>query len=228
MLVKVSSPGLGHVCLKEKNIVLQVVRHLIAAGHDVHVVTGAPEFVFTTEIQSPNLHIRKVGLDTEEVLGKPFHQGSDGSSGHAVPAFRDVIDVPLVVRRFAISIFTAWYGRYILVHQVAGTWTARYRAVPPKIDCWRSISVVDSRLKGEIDRRRSIKGEIDRRQSIEQEKGRKKKRKKKKKRKEEKKRPKARVRSSPARRPRPWVVVSVSPARGERSRRPRPFFSLFF
>ncbi|RZR91712.1 hypothetical protein BHM03_00019885 [Ensete ventricosum] len=83
MLVKVSSPGLGHVCLKEKNLVLQVVRHLIAAGHDVHVVTGAPEFVFTTEIQSPNLHIRKVGLDTEEVLGKPFHQGSDGSSGHA-------------------------------------------------------------------------------------------------------------------------------------------------
>ncbi|RWW11687.1 hypothetical protein GW17_00024686 [Ensete ventricosum] len=86
MLVKVSSPGLGHVCLKEKNLVLQVVRHLIAAGHDVHVVTGAPEFVFTTEIQSPNLHIRKVGLDTEEVLGKPFHQGSDGSSGHAAAA----------------------------------------------------------------------------------------------------------------------------------------------
>lgn len=42
---------------------VQVVRHLIAAGHDVHVVTGAPEFVFTTEISSPNLHIRKVLLD---------------------------------------------------------------------------------------------------------------------------------------------------------------------
>ncbi|KAL5224714.1 hypothetical protein ABZP36_011353 [Zizania latifolia] len=40
-----------------------VVRHLIATGHDVHVVTGAPEFVFTTEIKSPNLHIRKVLLD---------------------------------------------------------------------------------------------------------------------------------------------------------------------
>ncbi|WOL08538.1 L-arabinokinase-like isoform X1 [Canna indica] len=42
---------------------ISVVRHLIAAGHDVHVVTGAPDFVFTTEIQSPNLHIRKVLLD---------------------------------------------------------------------------------------------------------------------------------------------------------------------
>jgi hypothetical protein len=42
---------------------LQVVRHLVAAGHDVHVVTAAPEFVFTTEITSPSLHIRKVLLD---------------------------------------------------------------------------------------------------------------------------------------------------------------------
>ena len=42
---------------------LQVVRHLVAAGHDVHVVTAAPEFVFTTEISSPCLHIRKVLLD---------------------------------------------------------------------------------------------------------------------------------------------------------------------
>ncbi|RWW20487.1 hypothetical protein GW17_00015405 [Ensete ventricosum] len=50
-------------------------------------------------------------------------------------------------------------------------------------------STVDDRLKGEIDRRRSIEGEIDHRRSIEREKGRKKKKrkKKKKKRKEEKK-----------------------------------------
>ncbi|RRT60668.1 hypothetical protein B296_00033651, partial [Ensete ventricosum] len=63
--------------------------------------------------------------------------------------------------------------------QVAGTRTARYRAVPPKIDHRLSISAVDDRLKGEIDRRRSI----------EREKGKKKKkkRKKNKKRKEEKK-----------------------------------------
>lgn len=40
---------------------MQVARHLIAAGHVVHIVTGAPDFVFTSEIRSPNLHIRKVG-----------------------------------------------------------------------------------------------------------------------------------------------------------------------
>lgn len=38
-----------------------MVRHLILAGHDVHVVTGAPDFVFTSAIQSPRLFIRKVG-----------------------------------------------------------------------------------------------------------------------------------------------------------------------
>lgn len=40
--------------------VFKVVRHLINAGHDVHVVTGAPEYVFTTAVQSPRLFIRKV------------------------------------------------------------------------------------------------------------------------------------------------------------------------
>nr|CAD1823184.1 unnamed protein product [Ananas comosus var. bracteatus] len=33
------------------------------AGHVVHVVTGAPDYVYTTEINSPNLHLRKVLLD---------------------------------------------------------------------------------------------------------------------------------------------------------------------
>ncbi|RWW24116.1 hypothetical protein BHE74_00004728 [Ensete ventricosum] len=55
--------------------------------------------------------------------------------------------------RFAISIFTAWYGRYIPVRQVAGTWTARYRAVPPKIDCRRSIE----REKGKKKKKRKKK-----------------------------------------------------------------------
>uniref|UniRef100_A0A0E0CFF0 GHMP kinase N-terminal domain-containing protein n=1 Tax=Oryza meridionalis TaxID=40149 RepID=A0A0E0CFF0_9ORYZ len=54
----ITGHGFGHATRA-----LEVVRHLIAAGHDVHVVTGAPEFVFTTEISSPNLHIRKVLLD---------------------------------------------------------------------------------------------------------------------------------------------------------------------
>uniref|UniRef100_M4EXJ4 L-arabinokinase n=1 Tax=Brassica campestris TaxID=3711 RepID=M4EXJ4_BRACM len=54
----VTGRGFGHATR-----VVEVVRHLIAAGHDVHVVTGAPDFVFTSEIQSPRLKIRKVLLD---------------------------------------------------------------------------------------------------------------------------------------------------------------------
>ncbi|CAH2078916.1 unnamed protein product [Thlaspi arvense] len=54
----VTGHGFGHATR-----VVEVVRHLIAAGHDVHVVTGAPDFVFTSEIQSPRLKIRKVLLD---------------------------------------------------------------------------------------------------------------------------------------------------------------------
>ncbi|MQL74864.1 hypothetical protein Taro_007244, partial [Colocasia esculenta] len=54
----VTGHGFGHATR-----VVEVARHLIAAGHEVHVVTGAPDFVFTSEIQSANLHIRKVLLD---------------------------------------------------------------------------------------------------------------------------------------------------------------------
>ncbi|KAI4379727.1 hypothetical protein MLD38_005984 [Melastoma candidum] len=54
----VTGHGFGHATR-----VVEVVRHLILAGHDVHVVTAAPDFVFTTEVQSPRLFIRKVLLD---------------------------------------------------------------------------------------------------------------------------------------------------------------------
>ncbi|XP_050261209.1 uncharacterized protein LOC126706004 isoform X2 [Quercus robur] len=50
--------GFGHATRA-----VEVVRHLIRAGHDVHMVTGAPDFVFTSEIQSPRLLFRKVVLD---------------------------------------------------------------------------------------------------------------------------------------------------------------------
>jgi L-arabinokinase len=40
-----------------------VVRHLIADGHEVHVATAVPEFVFTAEVRSPRLRIRRVILD---------------------------------------------------------------------------------------------------------------------------------------------------------------------
>ncbi|RWW76608.1 hypothetical protein BHE74_00015291 [Ensete ventricosum] len=52
-----------------------------------------------------------------------------------------------LLSRFAISICNARYRRYIPVHQVTDMRTARYRAVPPKIDRRRSILAVGSRLK---------------------------------------------------------------------------------
>lgn len=54
----VTGHGFGHATR-----VVEVARHLILAGHDVHLVSAAPDFVYTTEIQSPHLHIRKVLLD---------------------------------------------------------------------------------------------------------------------------------------------------------------------
>lgn len=54
----VTGHGFGHATR-----VVEVARNLILHGHIVHVVTGAPDYVYTTEIQSPNLFIRKVLLD---------------------------------------------------------------------------------------------------------------------------------------------------------------------
>uniref|UniRef100_A0A0C9S778 TSA: Wollemia nobilis Ref_Wollemi_Transcript_13892_3889 transcribed RNA sequence n=1 Tax=Wollemia nobilis TaxID=56998 RepID=A0A0C9S778_9CONI len=54
----VTGHGFGHATR-----VVEIVRNLVASGHDVHVVTGAPDFVFTTDINSPKLHLRKVLLD---------------------------------------------------------------------------------------------------------------------------------------------------------------------
>ncbi|RWW02652.1 hypothetical protein GW17_00034245 [Ensete ventricosum] len=115
--------------------------------------------------------------------------------------------------RFAISTCTTQYGRYIPVRQVAGTQTARYRAVPPKINRRRVDFDRRRPIEGEIDRRWSIEGEIDYRSSIEREKGKKKKRKriKKEKRKEERI-PSAHVSSSPARRRHPHAVLTHAPS----------------
>lgn len=54
----VTGHGFGHATR-----VVEVVRNLINAGNEVHVVTAAPDFVFTTEVQSPRLFLRKVLLD---------------------------------------------------------------------------------------------------------------------------------------------------------------------
>ncbi|KAF8772151.1 hypothetical protein HU200_006149 [Digitaria exilis] len=50
--------GFGHATRA-----IEVVRHLVAAGHEVHVATAVPEFVFTAEVRSPRLRIRRVVLD---------------------------------------------------------------------------------------------------------------------------------------------------------------------
>ncbi|RRT39376.1 hypothetical protein B296_00045462, partial [Ensete ventricosum] len=109
----------------------------------------------------------------------------------------------MFISRFAISTCTARYRQYIPVRQVVGTQTARYRAVPPKIDRRWSISIVDSRFEGKIDCRQSIEGEINHRRSIEREKGKKKKRKRRKKGEDKKKEYLA-----PTRRPRPRAVAA--------------------
>ncbi|RWW03255.1 hypothetical protein GW17_00033600 [Ensete ventricosum] len=59
--------------------------------------------------------------------------------------------------RFAISTFTARYGRYIPVRQVVGTWTARYRAILPKIDQQRSIKVEIGSIEGEKGKKKKRK-----------------------------------------------------------------------
>ncbi|RZR85031.1 hypothetical protein BHM03_00011955 [Ensete ventricosum] len=121
--------------------------------------------------------------------------------------------------RFAIL---TWYERYIPIRQVAGTRTARYRAVPPKIDRRRSISTVGDRLreKSTVDDRLSEKKGKRRRGKEE-----KKKRGKKKEYPAPARRPRphavlARTPSSLARRRRQRVAGAFSPAQGERSRRP--------
>ncbi|RZS04478.1 hypothetical protein BHM03_00034834 [Ensete ventricosum] len=53
--------------------------------------------------------------------------------------YRGILTHTELYPRFAILTFTARYGRYIPVCQVAGTRTARYRVVPPKFDRQRSI-----------------------------------------------------------------------------------------
>ncbi|RZS13298.1 hypothetical protein BHM03_00044861 [Ensete ventricosum] len=104
--------------------------------------------------------------------------------------------------QFAISTCTARYEWYIPVRQVAGTRTARYPVVSPKIDRRRPI-------KGEIDRRRSIEREIDRWRSIEGEEGKKKKRKR---RKKEKRSTYFPVPSLPARRRCPRLASARAPS----------------
>ncbi|RWV97911.1 hypothetical protein GW17_00039270 [Ensete ventricosum] len=104
--------------------------------------------------------------------------------------------------------------------KVAGTRTARYRAVPPKFDRRRSILAVGGRLreKSTVDGRLREKSTVGGRLS--EKKGRRRRRGKEEKR-EEERIPSARAQSSPARRCRLCAVLACalsSPARRPRSR----------
>ncbi|KAL6603262.1 hypothetical protein ACP70R_043623 [Stipagrostis hirtigluma subsp. patula] len=50
--------GFGHATRA-----IEVARHLVAAGHEVHMATGVPEFIFTSVVRSPRLRIRRAVLD---------------------------------------------------------------------------------------------------------------------------------------------------------------------
>jgi hypothetical protein len=50
----------------------QVMRHLIAAGHELHVATAVPEFVLTAEVRSPRLRVRRALLDCGFVQADPL------------------------------------------------------------------------------------------------------------------------------------------------------------
>ncbi|KAG0616552.1 hypothetical protein M758_5G124600 [Ceratodon purpureus] len=70
----VTGHGLGHATR-----VVEVARHLCLAGHEVHIVTAAPEFVFKRDIPSPKLHIRKVLLDCGAVQSDALTVDCQGS-----------------------------------------------------------------------------------------------------------------------------------------------------
>lgn len=70
----VTGHGLGH-----STRVVEVARHLCLAGHEVHIVTAAPEFVFKRDITSPKLHIRKVLLDCGAVQSDALTVDCQGS-----------------------------------------------------------------------------------------------------------------------------------------------------
>ncbi|KAL2652701.1 hypothetical protein R1flu_020829 [Riccia fluitans] len=63
----VTGHGFGHATR-----VVEVARYLILGGNEVHIVTGAPDFIFCQEIDSPKLLIRKMLLDCGAVQSDPL------------------------------------------------------------------------------------------------------------------------------------------------------------
>ncbi|RZS14797.1 hypothetical protein BHM03_00046539 [Ensete ventricosum] len=112
--------------------------------------------------------------------------------------------------RFAISTCTAWYGQYILVRQVTSTRTARYQAVPSKIDRRQPIEEEIGRLRETS----TVGGRLREKSTV----GSRLRKKKGTRRGKEKKKKGGRKNTSPACRPCPLAVA----ARGSPVRRRRP------
>ncbi|GAQ77636.1 galactokinase [Klebsormidium nitens] len=92
----VTGHGLGHATR-----VVEVTRHLIDAGHVVHVVTAAPENVFFREIQSANLHVRKVLLDTGAVQ-------SDALTVNRIASLEQYMKTAVLPRESLLKDEAAW------------------------------------------------------------------------------------------------------------------------
>ncbi|RWW24493.1 hypothetical protein GW17_00011210 [Ensete ventricosum] len=80
---------------------------------------------------------------------------------HIVP-YQAELDTSIFigVARFSIPICTAWYRQYVLVHQVTGTRTTRYRVVPPKLTVGgRSREKKGRRRRGKEEKRKKKEDE---------------------------------------------------------------------
>ena len=72
----VTGHGFGHATR-----VVEVVRELVALGHEVHVATAAPSFIFTRDIQCQpgQLVVRRVVLDCGAVQSDALTVDRKGS-----------------------------------------------------------------------------------------------------------------------------------------------------
>ena len=78
----VTGHGLGHATR-----VVEVCKHLLAAGHIVYVVTAAAAVVFTREIQSQHLIVRRAILDCGSKQQDAFSVDMKGS----LELYKDVV-----------------------------------------------------------------------------------------------------------------------------------------
>ncbi|XP_042035149.1 L-arabinokinase-like [Salvia splendens] len=92
----VTGHGFGHATR-----VAEVVRNLILLGHEIHVVTAASEHIFTTDIQSPKLFIRKVVLDIGAIQ-------TDALTVDRLASLEKYVEIAVVPRDSILSTEAEW------------------------------------------------------------------------------------------------------------------------